>query len=247
MVSAPSQFHTGLARALSKLGCCSRSQAAELIRAGRVRLNGVVRRNPQTLVVLSRDRIELNEHEVHATAKAYWMLNKPRGAVTSASDEQGRETVYKYLPRDSSWLAPVGRLDKASEGLLLFTNDSEWAARVTSPESHVDKAYHVQIAGTAGADLLERLRGGVRSAGGEVLRLKKVEILRQGAKTSWLIIVLDEGRNRHIRRLFEALAVEVLRLVRVAIGNLHLGELSKGECRQLTNAEVSAAVLRHHR
>lgn len=247
MVSAPSQPHTGLARALSKLGYCSRSQAAELIRAGHVRLNGVVRRNPETPVALDRDQIEIDGSRIRVAEKTYWMLNKPRGALTTASDEQRRATVYKYLPRDSSWLAPVGRLDKASEGLLLFTNDAAWAARITSPESHVDKTYHVQIAATAGSDLLERLRSGVRSGTGEVLRVKNVEILRQGEKTSWLIIVLDEGKNRQIRRMFEASGIEVLRLVRVAIGNLQLGDLPKGLCRQLTAAEVSAISSHHHR
>lgn len=251
----PPQPRTGLARALSKLGYCSRAQAAELIRLGRVRLDGAVCRNPETPVVVGRDQIEIDGKEIRTAAKAYWMLNKPRGVVTTASDEQGRETVYKYLPsaalqaRQSEipWLAPVGRLDKASEGLLLFTNDSSWAARITSPENHVNKTYHVQIATVPESDLLEKLRGGVRAAGGEVLGVKSVEILRQGEKTSWLIIVLDEGKNRHIRRMFEALGVEVLRLVRVAVGNLQLGDLPKGRCRQLAAAEVSAVSSHPHR
>ena len=250
----PPQPRTGLARALSKLGYCSRAQAAELIRLGRVRLNGAVCRNPETPVVVSRDQIEIDGKGIRPAAKTYWMLNKPRGVVTTASDEQGRETVYKYLPSAAlqahqsggPWLAPVGRLDKASEGLLLFTNDSAWAARITSPENHVNKTYHVQIATAPESDLLEKLRRGVRAAGGQVLRVKNAEILRQGEKTSWLTIVLDEGKNRHIRRIFEALGIEVLRLVRVAIGNLPLGDLPKGRCRQLTAAEVSS-VASHRR
>jgi len=266
MPPVSAQSRTGLARVLSKLGYCSRTRAAELIRAGRVRLNGSVRRNPETPVALGRDRIEIDGQQLDAAAKSYWMLNKPRGAVTTASDEHGRETVYKYLPptalqadqsgalqarqsvalqaRQSEvpWLAPVGRLDRASEGLLLFTNDSAWAARITSPESHVDKTYHVQIASVAGDDLLEKLHRGLRLVSGEVLRVKNAEILRAGAKTSWLIIVLDEGRNRHIRRIFEALGIEVLRLVRVAIGNLQLGDLPKGKCSRLTPAEIAAII-----
>ncbi|MGH9735227.1 MAG: pseudouridine synthase [Candidatus Acidiferrales bacterium] len=240
MRSAPRQSRTGLARVLSKLGYCSRSQAAEFIRAGRVRLNGAIRSNPEAPVVVGRDRVEIDGRDVRAGAKSYWMLNKPRGIVTTASDEQGRETVYKYLPRDSSWLAPVGRLDKGSEGLLLFTNDSAWAAHITSPESHVDKTYHVQVAAAAESDLLERLCRGVRSTSGEVLRVKNAEVLRQGEKTSWLVVVLDEGKNRQIRRMFEALGIDVLRLVRVAIGNLQLGDLPKGSCRQLSRREVLA-------
>src|ERR1700675_1945451 len=126
--------HVGLARALSKLGYCSRSQAAELIRAGRVRLNGQARRDPETPVRLERDRIEVDHRIVGEEAKLYLMLNKPRGVVTTASDEKGRDTVYSYLSADLPWVAPVGRLDKASEGLLLLTNDSEWAASVAGPK-----------------------------------------------------------------------------------------------------------------
>src|SRR5215475_8306072 len=147
--SNDSSRKVGLARALSKLGYCSRSAAIELVRAGRVRLNGESLRNPETPVRLGRDRIEVDGVVVGQPKKLYWMLNKPRGLVTTTDDEQGRETVYAPLPRDLPWMAPVGRLDKASEGLLLFTNDSEWAARITAPESHLDKTYHVQIAALA--------------------------------------------------------------------------------------------------
>ena len=126
----------GLARALSKLGYCSRSQAAEIIRAGRVRLNTTVRRDPETPVRLAKDRIEVEGRAIESEQKIYLVMNKPRGLVTTASDEQGRETVYSILERSGEslpWVAPVGRLDKASEGLLLLTNDSEWGARVADP------------------------------------------------------------------------------------------------------------------
>lgn len=238
MPSASDRSRTGLARALSKLGYCSRAQAAELIRAGRVRLNSAVRRDPETPVALGRDRIDVDGREIGPPEKSYWMLNKARGVVTTASDERGRKTVYEYFPPNQPWLAPVGRLDKASEGLLLLTNDSAWAARITAPESHVDKTYHVQIGAVADPSLLEKLRRGVRVATSETLRVKGAEILRGGEKTSWLVIVLDEGKNRHIRRMFEALGIGVLRLVRVAIGGLPLGDLPKGQCRQLTPQEV---------
>jgi len=165
------------------------------------------------------------------------MLNKPRGYVTTASDERGRETVYALLAGAAlPWLAPVGRLDKASEGLLLMTNDSVWAARVTAPESHLDKTYHVQIDRLPDAALLDALRDGV-DENGERLAVKAVRELRRGEKTAWLEIVLDEGRNRQIRRLLAALGVGVLRLVRVAIGTLELGSLRKGETRPLDAAE----------
>src|SRR4029077_1943763 len=115
------------------------------------------------------------------------------------------------------WIAPVGRLDKASEGLLLLTNDSEWAARVTAPETHLDKTYHAQISTIADEELLQTLRNGIRAGDGEFLRVKNVRALRSGERNSWLEIILDEGKNRHIRRMLEALKIEVLRLVRVAI------------------------------
>ena len=131
---------TGLARALSKLGYCSRSQAAELIRAGRITLNAKIRRDPETPVHLQRDQIQVDGKPIESQQKIYLMLNKPRGVVTTASDEKGRDTVYSILANNSEplpWIAPVGRLDKASEGLLLLTNDSDWAARVLAPESAV--------------------------------------------------------------------------------------------------------------
>jgi 23S rRNA pseudouridine2605 synthase len=231
----------GLARALSKLGYCSRAQAVELIRTGRVRLNGRVRRDPQDAVAIGRDRIEVDGGELRDARKVYWMLNKPRGVVTTAADEEGRQTVYACLPGDLPWLSPVGRLDRASEGLLLLTNDSEWAARITSPDSHIHKTYHVQIDAVADAALIQRLRDGVEVEGREVLRAKSAGVLRQGQKSSWLTIVLDEGKNRQIRRMLQALGVDVARLVRVAIGDLQLGDLPKGQARQLTVEEKRAA------
>jgi 23S rRNA pseudouridine2605 synthase len=230
----------GLARAISKLGYCSRSRAAELIAAGRVKWNGAVRRNPETPVHLGKDKIEIDGEPVGRSSTIYLALNKPRGVVTTAADEKGRETVYGYLPADLPWLAPVGRLDKASEGLLLLTNDSEWAERITAPETHLDKTYHVQIGAIADEALLQKLRSGIRASDGELLRVKNVCMLRSGEHNSWLEIVLDEGKNRHIRRMLEALKIEVLRLVRVAIGPLSLGDLPKGATRPLEREEKQA-------
>jgi 23S rRNA pseudouridine2605 synthase len=230
----------GLARAISKLGYCSRSQATELIRTGRVKLNGSTRRDPETPVHIGKDRIEIDGKAVARSSKIYLILNKPRGVVATASDERGRETVYSYLPGNLSWLAPVGRLDKASEGLLLLTNDSEWAARITSPETHLDKTYHVHIGAVANDALLESLRKGFTAADGDFLRVKRAGILRQGERNSWLEIVLDEGKNRHIRRMLEHENIEVLRLIRVAIGPLSLGDLPKGATRPLHQEEKQA-------
>jgi 23S rRNA pseudouridine2605 synthase len=239
----------GLARALSKLGYCSRSRATELIRAGRVSLNGKIRHDPETAVSGSHNQIAVDGTLVEAREKIYLMLNKPRGVVTTAADEKGRETIYaslggklgsgeKDLMRENQpWVAPVGRLDKASEGLLLLTNDSEWGARIAAPETHLEKTYHVQMDLVVDDEFLRMLVRGVKAKNGEVLRAKQARRLRAGDKNCWLEIVLDEGKNRQIRRMIEGMGGEVLRLVRVAIGPLRLGNLAKGKYRALSSEE----------
>jgi 23S rRNA pseudouridine2605 synthase len=237
-VRSASRSSTGLARALSKLGFCSRSRARELILAGHVRVNGILRRDPEWRVSPGHDRIVVDEQHVKAAAKAYVMLNKPRGLVTTAVDEQERQTVYECLQSaDLPFLSPVGRLDKASEGLLLLTNDTEWAVRITDPATQLEKVYHVQIDCVPDTSLLARLAAGV-TTDGEFLRVVRADMLRAGARNGWLEIVLSEGRNRHIRRLLEALGIGVLRLVRIAIGELKLGDLPKGSFRHLAPHEV---------
>jgi 23S rRNA pseudouridine2605 synthase len=234
------QRKIGLARALSKLGYCSRSKASELIRNGRVTLNGKVRRDPETPTDLTQDRILVNGRPLEAEHKIYLLLNKPRGVITTTSDEKGRETVYKFLQQHrTTWLAPVGRLDSASEGLLLFTNDSEWAARLLAPETHLEKTYHVRVDAPVDDALLATLTGGIGTGSGR-LKAKRAQVIRSGDRRSWLEVVLDEGKNRQIRRMFEHLGIDVLRLVRVAIGPLTLGELPKGSVRPLTDTEKKA-------
>lgn len=230
---------TGLARALSKLGHCSRSQGFALIRSGQVMLNGRICRDPEQPVVMGRDQVQVQGTALEASKRLYIMLNKPRGLVTTASDEEGRVTVYDcFLGAGLPHLSPVGRLDKASEGLLLFTNDNAWAHGITDPETHLEKNYHVQVARLVDEPLLRRLHEGIVD-GGEKLRMRRVKILRRGEKNTWLDITLDEGRNRHIRRIMEAYDMEVLRLVRVSVGALALGELAKGQWRELADEEVA--------
>ena len=229
---------TGLARALSKLGYCSRNQAWELIVAGRVEVNGVAVTDGEHPVVLDWDQITVDGVPAVKQTKVYLVLNKPRGLVTTASDEQGRPTVFECLGDFRvPHLSAVGRLDQASEGLLLFTNDHAWGAHLTSPERHVAKTYHVQVDRVVDEELAKKIQAGAESEG-EQLAARKVSVLRHGEKTSWLEVVLDEGRNRQIRRLLAAFELEVLRLVRVAIGDLLLGTLAKGAVRRLTVPEI---------
>ena len=228
----------GVARVLSKAGHCSRTQAASLVAAGRVSVNGRIARDPEQPVDAVRDRVAVDGVELGATQRVYLMLNKPRGLVTTARDEKDRDTVYRCFDGAGlPWIAPVGRLDRASEGLLLFSNDPEWAARISAPDTGPDKTYRVQVDTIPGADLLARLVQGVHD-GDESLSAKSAQLLRAGEKNAWLEIVLDEGRNRQIRRLLAAFDIAVLRLMRVAIGPLPLGELAKGQWRLLTEEEV---------
>lgn len=231
-------YSNGLARVLSKRGFCSRAVARQLIVSGRVRLNGRIVRDPDTHVRSDNDRIEVDGQATAREKRIYLMLNKPRGIVTTARDEKGRRTVYSLLPEYRQWVAPVGRLDKASEGLLLLTNDSEWAAKITAPEAHVDKTYHVQVRPVPSQEVLRKLVAGVETKDGDLLTARRALLIRQGNTTSWLEMVLDEGKNRHIRRMLEACSLEVLRLVRVSIGTLPLGDLKKGAVRELTEAEI---------
>lgn len=234
----------GLARILSKRGLCSRTQAIAWITEGRVRVAGRVVRDPEQGFPLDVAGLQIagdaGTGAVDAAPRVYIALNKPRGLVTTTRDERGRDTVYACLADAGlPWLAPVGRLDRASEGLLLLSNDSAWAARITSPDSHIPKRYHVQVDRVPDAAALQAMRTGVQ-CDGTTMAMAAVTVLRSGGRTAWLDIELDEGRNRQIRRILAALDIGVHRLVRVAIGPLALGELPKGGWRHLREDEVRA-------
>jgi 23S rRNA pseudouridine2605 synthase len=229
----------GLARVLSKRGVASRSVATAWIRAGRVSVDGRAVTDPEFPIRPDKVVIRLDGQPLPEAPRTYLMLNKPRGLVTSAADEQGRKTVYGCLDEELPWVGPVGRLDMASEGLLLMSNDPAWAARITDPATGPHKTYHVQVDGLPDAEALRRMQSGV-DAEGEALAFASVQVLRRGAKQAWLEVVLDEGRNRHIRRTLKALGFEVKRLIRVRIGALALGDLAKGQWRLLSDQEMRA-------
>ncbi|MGH8038415.1 MAG: pseudouridine synthase [Stenotrophomonas sp.] len=228
----------GLARVLSKAGLCSRTEAARWIAEGRVTVDGRTINNPEFPIIDGRHVVHVDGRPLGAPRRLHIVLNKPRGLVTTAQDERGRDTVYRCFDGAGlPWLAPVGRLDKASEGLLLFSNDPQWAAQLTDPATGPDKTYHVQIDAIPDAAQLAALCTGVDDEG-EFLRARQARLLRSGDKTAWLEVVLEEGRNRHIRRLLAAFNINVLRLVRVGIGRLPLGTLAKGAWRELEPHEL---------
>jgi 23S rRNA pseudouridine2605 synthase len=235
--------NVSLPRALSKMGFCSRSQGEKLVEAGKVRVNGTVVRDVSRRVRPEKDLIEVDGAPVAKARNVYLILNKPRGLVTTRDDPQGRATIYECLEGASlPFVAPVGRLDKASEGLLLLTNDSRWSAQLLDPESHVDKVYHVQVKGTQLEAVMKRIAAGIVEAeSGELLEVKAISLLRTGSRSgAWFEVTLDEGKNRQLRRIFSEVGVEVLRLIRVSIGSLKLGDLPKGQWRELRPEEVRA-------
>jgi len=212
-----------------------------MVRAGRVEIDNQLLLDPEfPIEEHQRQRIRIDGAPLALATRCYVVLNKPRGLVVTAQDEHARDTIYRCLGDASlPWLAPVGRLDRASEGLLLLSNDSEWAARITDPASRIAKTYHVQVVRLPTTTELENLRAGVTDAG-ELLAASSIDLLRSGGKTAWLEVVLHGGRNRQIRRMLAAFDLSVLRLVRVSIGAIGLGTLANGAWRHLDPTEVGA-------
>lgn len=211
-----------LHRAISKLGWGSRTQAWGWIRAGLVCVDGVAVTDPLTWVDLDRQRVTRRGEDAPTGPAVVLALHKPRGVVTTRSDERGRRTVYD-LPPDLPWVFPAGRLDADSEGLLILTNDSTLAERLTEPEHRVRKTYRVTVSGLPSEETLARLRDGVDLPDART-RPAEVTILRRRSSTVVLAMVLTEGRNRQVRRMCAAVGHRVRRLVRVAIGSLPLGD-----------------------
>jgi 23S rRNA pseudouridine2605 synthase len=221
-----------LHRALSKLGWGSRAQAWQWVRAGEVCVDGRPVTDPLTWVDLDRQRITRGGRAAQPWEALTLALHKPRGVVTTRRDERGRRTVYDLLPPGLPWVFPAGRLDADSEGLLILTSDGALAVRLTEPEQHVPKTYHVTVAVAPAEEALCLLREGVDLPDGRT-RPAQVRLLRAGQGESVLEVVLTEGRNRQVRRMLAAVGHRVRRLVRVAVGGYDLGDLAPGACRTL--------------
>jgi 23S rRNA pseudouridine2605 synthase len=229
-----------LARALSKLGLCSRKEAERLIRAGRVEVDGRRLLSPQARIAMETASIRVDGQAVrHSATRVVILLHKPVGYITARTDPGGRPTVYALIDRVGSWVFPVGRLDRDSAGLLILTNDHRLGHALTDPAHHVPKTYQVRVTGVPSEEALAELRRGIPWRDGTTTRGARVRALgvnRDGS--SWLEVVLTEGRNRQVRRMCSAVGHDVLDLVRTRVGRLGLGDLPQGEWRRLGPQDV---------
>ncbi len=230
-----------LERVLSKAGLGSRTEARSWIAAGRVEVNGRVLRNPDHWVDLERDLVQFDGKPLQREKRVYLLLHKPAGYLTTYHDPEGRPTVYDLLPDRDRYLFPVGRLDLETSGLLVMTNDAQFAERLTNPDYHVAKTYQVKASEHLDDEQLDRLRNGVELRDGPT-RPAVVNRLRESGGKSVFEITISEGRNRQVRRMVEALGAKVINLVRTAIGPLTIGDLAAGAVRELTTEEVRALV-----
>ncbi len=229
-----------LNRALSKLGLLSRADATQAIRAGRVAVDGQIVRDPLRPVVPERARIAIDGAPRERSAWRTILFYKPRGVVTTRRDPQGRPTVFDALGDAARGLVAVGRLDLATSGLLLLTTDTQLAERLTNPDNAVPRVYVVTVRGLVTADQAAALEQGIVS-GGAALRASSVTVRKASRRETHLTVELREGKNRVVRRLFEAIGREVTRLKRVRFGELELGSLRPGDWRDVTKAEIAAA------
>lgn len=228
-----------LDRVLSKAGLGSRTEARKWISEGRVTVNGKKAQTPDQWVDPRRDRVGFDGKPLGTKKLRYILLYKPKGYLTTYKDPEGRPTVYDLLTDVKEWVAPAGRLDQDTSGLLILTNDNELADRITDPENHVPKTYQVKTSSYLLEDALEQLRHGVTLSDGPT-RPAQVQHLRNTASATVLEITITEGRNRQVRRMVEAVGSRVRKLVRTAIGPIRIGDLPIGHHRELSKEEVSA-------
>jgi 23S rRNA pseudouridine2605 synthase len=227
-----------LDRIISRFGLASRTVATGWIRSGRVRVNQKIERDAERWVQIDRDRVSLDGRALSEAQRVYVMLNKPTGVITTYGDPQARRTVYDSLGDLEAWVFPVGRLDKDTSGLLLLTNDTDFGNRLTDPKSKVSKQYVVKVNARVSDDEVQRLQGGIEIEPGRMTLPCTIRRIRDTEKYSWLEVTLQEGKNRQIRRMVEALGHNVLKLVRIQIGDLKLGDIQVGKWRNLTRDEV---------
>lgn len=226
-----------LDRVLSRFGLSSRKEARETILAGRVKVNGRIVKDPELWMNPQEDSIHLDGNRLRPARKIYLLFYKPKGVITSSGDPDGRKTIYDCLGPDVPWVSPVGRLDKDTSGLILLTNDTDFANHVTDPESEVPKTYLVKANVLVPDELLARMEQGLELKPGEWARPRSVRRVEDRGKYSWLEIVLTEGKNREVRRLLEAVGLKVLKLVRTRIGPCTLEGLQVGKWRDLLPSE----------
>ena len=226
-----------LERALSKLGAASRSQTREWALKGRLQVNGRTGRDPHYMVSPEKDKFTVDGKPMQKDSWQAVLLNKPKAVVTTASDEKGRRTVYDLLPLELRNLHPVGRLDMATTGLLILTNDTRLSSFLTDPVNAVLRTYIVTVAGEMTEAELAKAAAGIMDEG-ELLKPARITLRKASGRESHLTVELTEGKNREIRRLFEALGHEVTALKRISFGPLQLGALEPGQFRRLTKEEL---------
>ncbi len=228
-----------LERVISKAGLGSRTEARRWIAAGRVSVNGKTIQTPDYWVDFARDKVMFDGKPVRAGKKNYLLLYKPKGYLTTHKDPEGRPTVYDLIPDVGVWLIPVGRLDLDTSGLLILTNDTQFAERLTNPDHKIPKTYQLKASTLLSEEQIDQLRKGVTLADGPT-RPAIVKRLRDTGKYTFLEVTITEGRNRQVRRMVEAVDSKVLKLVRVAIGGVRIGDLPIGKHRPLTEEELGA-------
>jgi len=231
-----------LDRVLSKAGIASRTTTREWIQQGRVKVNGRVIRNPDHWVESAKDTVHLDGLKIREEKKIYVALNKPTGVVTSFGDNRNRPTVYDYLSKLDRWVFPVGRLDMDTSGLLILTNDTEYGEVLLQPESKVPKTYYGKVAGVVTLDEYFQLAFGIDIGRGEVTAPAIVREVRATEKYTWFELTISEGKNRQVRRMFEAIGHAMLKLVRISIGKLVLQDIPVGSFRILTRKEALKAL-----
>jgi len=238
---APTSKRLTVDRLLSKLGIASRGTSQQWIRAGRVCINGRIIRDPATWVLWPSDSVSIDHQPIQDSLKQFFLFHKPRGVITTRSDEKGRKTIFDVLPEDLGYMHAVGRLDQATSGLLLLTNDSALSSYLTDPTSKVMRTYLVSVRGTfTEAQATEAVVGVVD--GGERLQCHSVKIQKKSGRESHLEVVLTQGKNREIRRLFQVLGHEVTRLRRIQFGPFRLEDLPSGAWREIPIEDVRKAL-----